>query len=32
VPDELPEPSTKADERTLLTGFLDRHRETVVCK
>jgi hypothetical protein len=24
-----PEPYTTADERTLLTGFLDRHRETV---
>jgi len=32
VSDEHPEPSTTADERTLLTGFLDRHRETVVRK
>jgi len=32
VSDEHPEPCTTAGERTLLTGFLDRHRETVVRK
>jgi hypothetical protein len=30
--DERREPSTTADERTLLTGLLDWHRETLVLK
>jgi hypothetical protein len=30
--EQRPEPSTTADERTLLIGFLDWHRETLVLK
>jgi hypothetical protein len=31
-PDKRPEPSTTADERTLLTGFLDYQRQTLLLK